>query len=71
LGRHGRIDTLDARRGNGGKIVEKFARPIEISPSQISGQAPPIKMIIVSASTALRTRALAALTGWQVNYSMC
>ena len=66
LGRLGRIDTLDARRGNGGKIVEKLTQPAVISPAQISSRAPPIKMIIVGASAAHRARALTALTGWQV-----
>ena len=66
LGRLGRIDTLDARRGNGGKIVEKLAQPAVISPAQISSRAPPVKMIIVGATASHRTRALAALTGWQV-----
>jgi hypothetical protein len=67
LGRLGRVDTLDARRGNGGKIVEKLSQPAVITAAQISSRAPPIKMIIVGASAAHRTRALAALTGWQVS----
>jgi hypothetical protein len=68
LGRLGRIDTLDARRGNGGKIVEKFTQPGVLSPAQISSRAPPVKMLIVGTALSHRTRALSSLTGWQVQH---